>query len=92
MDSQCLGFSVSRVAGGGFEPPGEILAELRAAGSGSKMSLCLPRNVIVANGERPPSGDPESLPLRHEYPSVDTLRVRSGVTLRDLIEMEGEGF
>ena len=49
-------------------------------------------NVIVAKGEPAPFGPRcESLPSERRYRSVDTLRLRSGVTLRDLIEREGEG-
>jgi hypothetical protein len=56
------------------------------------MSCHSPRNVIVVNRERAPFAAPyESLAIGLEYRSVDTHQLRSGVTLRDLIEMEGEG-
>jgi hypothetical protein len=62
------------------------------AASGSKMSCRSPRNVIVVKGERAPfAAHYESLPIGREYRSVATLRLHSGVTLRDLIEREGEG-
>jgi hypothetical protein len=51
-----------------------------------------PRNVIVAKVEGVPfAAHYESLPIRREHRSVATLRLRSGVTLRDLIEREREG-
>ena len=60
--------------------------------SGSVMSSCSPRNVIVAKEERAPfAAHFESLRIGREDRSVATLRLRSGVTLRDLIEREGEG-
>ena len=56
------------------------------------MSCRSPRNVIVVNREQAPFAPRcESLPIGREYRSVATLRLRSGVTLRDLIEREGEG-
>ena len=57
----------------------------------SMMSLCWPKNVIVANraGERFARRS-ESL-LGREYRFVAAFRLRSGVTLRDLIEREREG-
>ena len=42
------------------------------------------RNVIVV-------APCESLPTGREHRSTATLRLRCGVTLRDLIEREGEG-
>ncbi len=56
------------------------------------MSCHSPRNVIVVDRERAPFVAPcESLAIGLEYRSVDTHQLRSGVTLRDLIEREGEG-
>ena len=56
------------------------------------MSSCSPRNVIIANvGHTPFAAQGESLPIGRGYRSVATLRLRSGVTLRDLIEREREG-
>ena len=56
------------------------------------MSCRSPRNVIVVNREQAPfAAHYESLPIGPGYRSVATLRLRSGVTLRDLIEREGEG-
>jgi hypothetical protein len=56
------------------------------------MSCSSPRNVIVLNKERTLfAAHYESLPIGLEYRSVASLRLRSGVTLRDLIEREGEG-
>ena len=52
-----------------------------------------PRNVIVVKGEQAPfAAHCESLPIGREYRFVDTPRLRSGVTLRDPIEREGEGL
>ena len=63
-----------------------------SAASGSVMSRCSPRNVIVAKRTRAPfAAHEESLPIGREYRSVGTPQLRSGVTLRDLIEREGEG-
>ena len=57
------------------------------------MSCSSPRNVIVAKREQAPFAPHyESLPIGREYRSVVTLQLRSGVTLRDLIEREGEGL
>jgi hypothetical protein len=51
-----------------------------------------PKNVIVANRATERFAQHfESLPMGRRYRSVVTLRLRSGVTLRDLIEREGEG-
>ena len=56
------------------------------------MSCCSARNVTVVKGERAPfAAHCESLPIGRGYRSLATLRLRSGVTLRDLIEREGEG-
>jgi hypothetical protein len=56
------------------------------------MSCCSPKNVIVAKGDRAPFGAHcESVPMGREYRFVDTPQLRSGVTLRDLIERELEG-
>lgn len=56
------------------------------------MSCCPPRNVILAKEERAPFAEHyESLPIGPGYRSVDMPQLRSGVTLRDLIESEGEG-
>ena len=56
------------------------------------MSTRWPRNVIVARRTRAPfAAHWESLAIGRQYWSVATLRLRSGVTLRDLIEREGEG-
>ena len=56
------------------------------------MTCCSPTNVIVAKGERAPfAAHCESLPIGREYRSVVRSQLRSGVTLRDLIEREGEG-
>jgi len=56
------------------------------------MSHHSPRSVIVVNTERALFvAHRESLPIGRDYRSVATLRLRSGVTLRDLIEREGEG-
>ena len=61
------------------------------AASGPMMSARWPSNVIVVNRERAPfAARYESLAVRPEYRFVATPRVRSGVTLRDLIEREGE--
>jgi hypothetical protein len=57
------------------------------------MSCRSPRNVMVVNRERAPlAAHYESLPIGPGYSPVITLRLRSGVTLRDLIENEGEGW
>jgi hypothetical protein len=51
-----------------------------------------PRNVVFVNRERAPlAAHYESLPIGPGYRSVATLRLRSGVTLHDLIERDGEG-
>jgi hypothetical protein len=57
------------------------------------MSCCSPRNVIVSNRVRAlfAAHCCGSLPIGSEYRSVAMLRLGSGVTLRDLIEREGEG-
>jgi hypothetical protein len=56
------------------------------------MSGCSPRNVIVAQVERVPfAAHCERLPIRREYRFVDAPKIRSGVTLRDLIERKEEG-
>ena len=56
------------------------------------MSRHLPRSVIVVNTERALFvAHRESLAIGREYRSGTTLRLRSGVTLRDLIERKGEG-
>jgi hypothetical protein len=56
------------------------------------MSGCSPRNVIVAQVERVPfAAHCERLPIRREYRFVDAPKIRSGVTLRDLIETKEEG-
>jgi hypothetical protein len=58
---------------------------------GSKMSCRSQRNMIVAKMERPPSAAPcAGLPTGREHRPMATLRLRCGVTLRDLIEREGE--
>ena len=57
------------------------------------MSACSPRYVIVAKRERAPSNARcESLPLGRVWWYVTTLRPRSAMTLRDLIEREGGGI
>ncbi len=62
------------------------------AASGPVMSCCSPNNVIVVNREQSPfAARYESLPIGPGYRPVATPRLRSGVTLRDLIEREGEG-
>ena len=62
------------------------------AASGPVMSCRLPRNVIIANVEQAPfAAHYESLPIGRKYGCVATMRLRLGVTLRDLIEREGEG-
>ena len=49
-------------------------------------------NVIFAKRERAPfAAHYESLPIGSGYQLVATLRLRSGVSLRDLIEREGDG-
>jgi hypothetical protein len=59
----------------------------------SKMSCRSLKNVIVAKREPAPLGPRcESPPMRREYRCVVTLELRPGVTLRDLIEREGEGL
>jgi hypothetical protein len=64
----------------------------RIAASGSLVSCCSPRNVIVAQVERVPfAAHCERLPIGLERRFVDTPRLCSGVTLRDLIERKGEG-
>jgi hypothetical protein len=56
------------------------------------ISRCSPRNVIVAQVERVPfAAHCKSLPIGREYRFVDTPHLCSSVTLRDLIEREGEG-
>ena len=56
------------------------------------MSWRSPKNVIVANRATERFAEHcESRPLGREYRSVATLRLRSGVTLRDLNEREEEG-
>jgi hypothetical protein len=56
------------------------------------MFLCSPRNVIVAQLNRVPfAAHCEHLPIGRGYRSVATRRLRSGVSLRVLIEREGEG-
>jgi len=55
-----------------------LLAEERDRRQGGRK-----RAPFAAQGESPPIG--------REYRSVGTLGLRSGVTLRDLIEREGEG-
>jgi hypothetical protein len=52
------------------------------------MSWRSPKNVIVA----PFAAHYESLPIGPGYVSVATLRLRSGVTLGDLVERKGEGL
>ena len=60
--------------------------------SGSVMSHYSPRGVMVVNTERALFvAHRESLAIGCEYRSMTTLRLRSGVTLCDLIEREGEG-
>ena len=62
------------------------------AASGTVMSCCSSRNVIVAKGERGSfAANYESLPIGRQYRFVDTPQLCSSVTLRDLIEREGEG-
>ena len=59
---------------------------------GQIMSCCSPRNVIVAQVERVPfAAHCERLPIGREYRLVATHQLRSGVTLRDLIERKEEG-
>jgi hypothetical protein len=72
---------------------GTATATYRRGGSGgSVVSNCSPRNVIVASREQAPFAVHfESLPTGPEYRSVVTHQLHSGVTLRDLIEREGEG-
>ena len=56
------------------------------------MSCLSPTNVIVVNGDPcDHSALEEHLPIERDYRSVVTPQLRSGVTLRDLIEREGEG-
>jgi hypothetical protein len=56
------------------------------------MSWRSPKNVIVANRATERFAQHcESLPIGREYRSVVTTQLRSGVTLRDLIEREREG-
>ncbi len=56
------------------------------------MSDWSPRNVMVAKGERAPfDAHCGSLPIGREYRFVDTPQLGFGVTLRDLIERDGEG-
>jgi hypothetical protein len=56
------------------------------------MSWRSPKNVIIAKRATERfARHSESLPIGRGYRSVATLRLRSGVTLRDLIEREGEG-
>ena len=56
------------------------------------MSCCSPRNVILAKPEQASfAAHYESLQMGRGYRSVAILRLCSGVTLRDLIEREGEG-
>jgi hypothetical protein len=59
----------------------------------SKMSCRSLKNVIVAKREPAPfSPRCESPPMRREYRCVVTLELCCGVTLRHLIEREGEGL
>ena len=56
------------------------------------MSDHSPRSVVVVDTERALFvALCESLAIGREYRSVATLQLRSGVTLRDLIDREGEG-
>jgi hypothetical protein len=56
------------------------------------MAARWPCNVIVVNRERAPfAAHCQSLRIGRGYRSVATLLLRLGVTLRDLIEREGEG-
>jgi hypothetical protein len=56
------------------------------------MAARWPSNVIVVNRERAPfAAHCQSLRIGRGYRSVATLLLRLGVTLRDLIEREGEG-
>jgi hypothetical protein len=56
------------------------------------VSCCSPKNVIVVNRKQAPFASLyESLPIGPEYRPMATPRLRSGVTLRDLIERKGEG-
>jgi hypothetical protein len=56
------------------------------------MACRSPRNVIVAHVEGVPfAAHCERLPIGREYRFVDTLRLRSGVSLRVFIERKGEG-
>jgi hypothetical protein len=56
------------------------------------MSCRSPRNVIVAQVEQVPfAAHHESMPIGSGYRPVATLRLCSGVTLRDLIERKEEG-
>jgi hypothetical protein len=57
------------------------------------MSCCSPKNVIVVNREQALfAARYESLPIGPGYRSMKRLdKTLSGVTLRDLIEREGEG-
>jgi hypothetical protein len=56
------------------------------------MSARLPRNVIVAKGERAPSAAHfVTLPIGPGYRSVTTLRLRSSVSLRVFTVREVEG-
>ena len=57
------------------------------------MSSRSPKNVIVAKEERAPFVTHyESLLTGRLHGPMATLRLRCGVTLRDLIEREGEGL
>jgi hypothetical protein len=58
----------------------------------AKMSHRSPRTVTLTERERAPFAEHyESLPIRPLYRSAVTTQLRSGVTLRDLIEREREG-
>jgi len=59
---------------------------------GQMMSWRSPKDVIVANRVTERFAQQcESMSVGRGYRSVPTLRLRSGVTLRDFIEREGEG-
>ena len=59
---------------------------------GRVISRCSPSDMTIVNTERAPSSP--TIPRTVDLTSVPvraTFRLRSGVTLRDLIEREGEG-
>ena len=81
---------IDRLQAGSLAPV--VCLAIGIASTGPVMSCCSPRNVIVAQMERVPfAAHCERLPFGREYGSVPSLRLGSGMTLRDLIEREGEG-